>query len=133
MCVQALPLIFFPAVTVRASTRWRSGCCCGCRRSSREWKRERCSAWEDRSTCSSSKPWTPKTLADFSQDGRPGCRLEKSDIREKVQKKKRRSLFWLKKREVGIFIPFCTTLIKLTQQINIRNQAKSQKLLKKTK
>lgn len=65
-----------PAVTVRASTRWRSGCCCGCRRSWRGWRKGRCSVSGGRSTCSFSKPWTPKTSADSSRDGKPGCEPE---------------------------------------------------------
>lgn len=61
-------------VTFRASTRWQSGCCCGCRTSWKGWRREQCSVWEARSTCSFNKPWTPKTSADSSQGGKPGCR-----------------------------------------------------------
>lgn len=62
------------AATARASTRWPSGCCCGCRRSWRGWRRARCSASGGRSTCSSSRPWTPRTWAGSSLAGRPGSR-----------------------------------------------------------
>lgn len=68
------PYSLLPAATVRASTKWRSGCYWGCRRSWKGWRRARCWALGDRSTCSSNKPWTPKTSADSSQGGRPGCR-----------------------------------------------------------
>lgn len=76
LCNNKITLFYFKSVTVRASTRWRSGCCCGCRRSWRGWRKGRCSVSGGRSICSFSKPWTPKTWADCTRDGRPGCEPE---------------------------------------------------------
>lgn len=71
---------FLPAVMTRALTRWLSAFWWDFRRSWRVLRKERCSAWEGRWTCSYSRPWTLKTWAASFLAGNPGCDLEGSSV-----------------------------------------------------
>lgn len=64
----------------RVLTKWLNVSWWDFRRSWKALRRERCLAWEDRWTSSSSRPWTLKTWANSFLDGNPGCDLGGSRI-----------------------------------------------------
>lgn len=73
-CFPSLKPLFLSLVTLtKVWTKWLNVSWWDFRRNWKEWRKALCSVWVDRWICLSSRPWTPKISAGFSQVGKLGC------------------------------------------------------------